>query len=377
MKDLPLIRDGRLLPAVKILTDYPRDDLASDEVHQALITACAQEGVTPYNLDVGAVPGMDTVTAGFKTAQLALNSDLGFGHIVHTNCAPRRNIIAVKSKGERLVIGMLQNGVALLVVNSGYSLSPFRDLAIAGKIKFFETSVPDSGSQFRSRDYFPRAAAMVARHMQEQTKKLGAAKIAALLKSGKAHELLGGLSLRKGLIRAASIPEFQTGRIWYTDNFGNIKLNLRHNEELLKWHKPGDTLALCIGGHVHDATVGREGFSQGEGTLALTRGSSGWADEKGREFRFTEIFLRGGSAVNSFDQVHHGEMVLAVPRRDLQKTIEIVKKGNFKLRDNLDLYRLPEAQLIKTLARAGLIEDGFDSRNLTKALRGNNLKNYL
>lgn len=377
MKNFPLVRDNSLFPAIKILTDYPRDDLASDEVQQALVTACAHENVTPYNLDVGAVPNMDTVGAGFKTAQLALNSDMGFGHVVLTNCAPRRNIIAVKSKGERLVLGMLQNGVALLVVNSGYSLSPFRELALAGKVKFFETSVSDSGSQFRSRDYFPRAAALVAHHLQAQMRGLGPQKIAALLKNNRAHEILSGLSLKKGQIKASAIPEFETGRIWYTDNFGNIKLNIRHNEDLLKWHKPGDTLAVCIGGQVHDAIVGQEGFSQGEGTLALTCGSSGWMDGKGKEFRFTEIFLRGGSAVNSFGHVQHGEMVLAAPRRALQKTIDIVKKGNFKLRDKLDLYTLPEAQLIKTLARAGLIEDGFDSRNLYKALRSNSLKKYL
>src|SRR4051812_9933248 len=120
-------KQGKLTPVLKILTDYPRDDLAHDEVQQALVTACVRHDVDARNVDVGAIPSLDTVSGGFKTAQLALNSQLGYGHVIHTNCAPRKNIASVKSSGEKIVVGITKTGVALLIVNAGYALAHFRD----------------------------------------------------------------------------------------------------------------------------------------------------------------------------------------------------------------------------------------------------------
>ena len=184
---------GRLTPVLKILTDYPRDDLAHDEVHQALVTACVHRDVWPRNLDDGAIPGLDTVSGGFKTAQLALNSTLGFGHVFHTNCAPRKNIASVKSSGEKIVVGLTKTGVALLIVNSGYALSHFRDSMRVGEVAFFQTSVRHAGSQFRSRDFFPDAMAELAAHLAVQHEKLGAPGIARLLKSRNYGAILKGL----------------------------------------------------------------------------------------------------------------------------------------------------------------------------------------
>src|SRR3989304_2665350 len=133
--------NGTFKPVIKILTDYPRDDLAHDEVQQALVAACARHQVDVFNLDVGAIPGMDTVVAGFKTAQLALNSPLGFGHIFHTNCAPRKNLVSIRSQGEKVVLGMTASGVTMLMVNAGHALAPFYDLAREGAVAFYQTSV--------------------------------------------------------------------------------------------------------------------------------------------------------------------------------------------------------------------------------------------
>ena len=72
-KNIPLLKSDLLKPVIKILTDYPRDDLASDEVEQSLITACAMADLDYFSCDVGAIKAMDTVMAAFKTAQLALN----------------------------------------------------------------------------------------------------------------------------------------------------------------------------------------------------------------------------------------------------------------------------------------------------------------
>jgi len=194
--DTPLINAQGVAIVVKVLTDYPRDDLASDEVHQSLIAALVRRGVVVREADVGSVPGMDTVVAGFKTAQLALNSTLGPGHVFHTNCAPRKHIVSARSQGERVVLGILDSGVALILVNSGYTLAPFKPLIEGGRAWFFESRVPDSGSQFRSRDYFPDATAAVARHLQDRLSELGPEKLSARLAAGEAATLLDGLALK-------------------------------------------------------------------------------------------------------------------------------------------------------------------------------------
>ena len=191
----PLIQNKTLKPAIKVLTDYPRDDLASDEVHQALVTACAHEELDCFNIDVGAIPGMDTVTAAFKTAQLSLNSQLGYGHVFLTNCAPRKNIISARSKGEGVVIGILPSGVTILTVNSGYALAPFAKMIKDKEAYFFETFIPDEGSQFRSRDFFPVAAAQLGAFLTERLRELEEHKISEMLEHGQLPEILEGFQL--------------------------------------------------------------------------------------------------------------------------------------------------------------------------------------
>ena len=287
--------EGRLTPVLKILTDYPRDDLAHDEVHQSLVTACVKRGVWPANIDVGAIPSLDTIIAGFKTAQLVFNSQLGYGHIFHTNCAPRKNIVSVQSKGEKIVLGMTRTGVVLLVVNSGYTLAPFYEAVHTGEITFYQTSVPDAGSQFRSRDYFPDAMADLTLHLSDKLKALGKEKIRKLLQAHAFHEILQGLEYLGDPLNLSSFPHLPEGCVYYIDSFGNIKLNYKHNK-LLNLYPPGTPLVVALGNTVSDVIVGDAGFSMGEGVVALTSGSSGWAVGREGKYMFSEIFLRVGRA---------------------------------------------------------------------------------
>lgn len=367
--ELPLVFEGALRPAIKILTDYPRDDLASDEVQQALVTACAKHRVQPYNLDVGAVPAMDTIVSGFKTAQLAINSSLGFGHILHTNCAPRRNIVTNKSKGEGVVLGFLENGVCLLTVNSGYTLSPFYELMKEGRIKLFETHIPDSGSQFRSRDYFPEGTAHLAAFLQQQLDQLGEDKIKQICANNDAETLFDGFELLGKELTLDHITPLPKSLVWYIDNFGNLKLNITH-AELEEYHNAGDILSLVIGDKVVDAIIGKAGFSQGEGIIALTCGSSGWGDENSTNGQLTEVFLRGGSAAEQFkDHVHPGARIFGVKKKDLQNALQIIRENEIQAIGKRDMLFLSEAKLVQVIADdLGLIENGFDCRKLRAAI---------
>ncbi|MFN7114447.1 MAG: hypothetical protein ACK4PK_08820 [Alphaproteobacteria bacterium] len=363
---------GHLRPVLKILTDYPRDDLAHDEVHQSLVTACMKRRIDFANLDVGAIPGMDTVTSGFKTAQLVLTSRLGFGHIFHTNCAPRKNIVSVKSSGEKIVLGMTRSGVTLLAVNAGYTLAHFQAAAKSGDIAFFQTDVPHSGSQFRSRDFFPDAMAELAAHLALQTQNMGAAKIETLLSEGRMGDILAGLSYLREPLNHAALPQIAQGTACYVDNFGNIKLNYHHSR-LLSQHPAGTTLVLALGHSVSDAVVGNTGFSQGEGILAITAGSSGWALGGGASEPFSEIFLRGGRAESHFSGFRPGDPVLAVRKEDLRAVWEVLQGADRAVSERLDLYNISDARLIQMLSWAKLIRDGFDTAELRKSLDAGDL----
>ncbi len=372
--EILLARDGRLRPVIKILTDYTRDDLAHDEVQQALVTACVKHGVDATHIDVGAIPGLDTVVAGFKSAQLLLNSQLGYGHVFHTNCAPRKNIVSVKSSGEKIVLGMTKNGGVLLAVNSGYSLAPFAEAVVSGFMQFYQTSVPDSGSQFRSRDFFPEAVADLAAHLTKQYKKLGPTKISAALKKGKYEEILKGLSFIGKPVAPSALPYLPPATVCYVDNFGNIKLN-SHHDRLLAQYLPGTQMVIAIGNTVSDVTVGGAGFSQGEGVIALTGGSSGWnLDGKGTK-ALTEIFLRGGRAESHFPGLKTGDQVLGIRKKDLLRVIEALRDADRRMSDDMDLYNISEARILRVLSWAKLIRDGFDTSELQKVLdRGGLLK---
>ncbi|MDE1152250.1 MAG: hypothetical protein PW788_06920 [Micavibrio sp.] len=365
-------RDGRLTPVLKILTDYPRDDLAHDEVHQSLVTACATRGIKPANVDVGAIPGMDTIVAGFKTAQLVFNSKLGYGHIFHTNCAPRKNIVSIKSQGEKIVLGMTRTGVVALMVNAGYSIAPFYEAVHAGEMMFFQTSVPDSGSQFRSRDYFPDAMADLAVHLSSRLATLGADKVEAALKAHKFADLLAGFPFIGAPLDITSFPHLPEATVFYVDSFGNIKLNYKH-QKLLAHYPVGTQLVLAIGNTVCDATVGDVGFSMGEGVIALTAGSSGWSVGRGDKAMFTEIFLRGGAAVNQFPGLATGDQVLALRRDDLSKVISQLHAAGREVSEKLDLYNISEARILRLLGRAKLIRDGFDATELHAVLKNGEL----
>ena len=365
-------KHGRLTPVLKILTDYPRDDLAHDEVHQSLVTACVTRGLNPANIDVGAIPSLDTIVAGFKTAQLVFNSKLGYGHIFHTNCAPRKNIVSAKSQGEKIVLGMTSSGVVMLIVNAGYTLAPFYEAVHAGEMTFYQTSVPDSGSQFRSRDYFPDAMADLTLHMTTRFSALGEQKILQLLKAHAFREILDGLAYLKEPMSLSSFPYLPEGTIFYIDSFGNIKLNFKHYK-LLQFHPPGTPLVIGIGNTVCDAVVGDAGFSMGEGVIAVTSGSSGWTVGRGSKAMFSEIFLRGASAASHFPGVKTGDQVLGIKRGDLQRVIETLKGASRDVSEKLDLYNISEARILQLLGRAKLIQDGFDTTGLQKAFERNDL----
>src|SRR5688500_19028993 len=140
---------------VHVVADYgPPGDLAFAEVVQRLkLHLPDAEPVLTL------VPAFATLAAGFCVAQLGM-SEAPAGTLVYHNVAPRRDVAEARegNAGERLAFARLPTGVRVVGVNAGHAFSFVRDAA--EELRW--AAVPAAGSQFRSRDLFPQAAAAIA-----------------------------------------------------------------------------------------------------------------------------------------------------------------------------------------------------------------------
>lgn len=215
-----------------------------------------------------AVPAFDTVATGFALAQTAINSKLGAGHKFYVNTAPRKDDLTprVKNSGEGLVYAKLHNGVEIVAVNSGYSLSFVKDAAV----EIREIHCDKDGSQFRSRDVFPPAFGLIA-HGD--------------------YSHVGTADIRD------SIPSYPKNAICYTDGYGNMKCSVEPGD-LQKIN--GKHVTLDVNGRAMAARVADGIFGVADGEFCLSKGSSGWALPDGSRVEFSEIVMRGGNAAKAF-----------------------------------------------------------------------------
>ena len=253
---------------VTVIADYgDLHDLAFAEVRERLYHELSDD---KFVIETVAVPAFDTVATGFVVAQLGLNSKLGERHKFYVNTAPRKDDLAPRAKnaGEGLVYAKLKNGVEIVAVNSGHSLSFVRDHATEMK----NLKVSAEGSQFRSRDVFPPAFAKIAH--------------------GNRADITDDLK---------DVPAQPTEAVCYTDGYGNLKTTI--NMDKLSAMK-GQDVILTINGKEEIARVAAGIFEVKDGEFVLSPGSSGWDGA-----RFTEIVRRGGNAAKSFNSPAGGAKV--------------------------------------------------------------------
>ena len=247
---------------VHIVADYGYGDLAFAEVVQRikLHLPDADPVVTP-------VPAFSTLSAGFCVAQLGLN-DAPAGTIVYHNVAPRQDAAEPRDEnaGERLAYARLATGVRVIGVNAGHSFSFVRDAA--EELRW--AAVPAEGSQFRSRDLFPLAAASIA---------------------------LGQPEALGGEMRPDEVPGIPRDRIAYVDGYGNLKTTIDHR---FAPFATGSPVRVRIGESEQQATVSDGTFDVEPGRTSFAPGSSGWPLPDGTDTRWMELFLRGGSAWEAF-----------------------------------------------------------------------------
>ncbi len=256
---------------VHIIADYGHGDLAFAEVVQRirLYLPDAEPLLTP-------VPPFSTLAAGFCIAQLGLN-EAPAGTIIYHNVAPRRDAEEARedNAGERLAFARLPTGVRVIGVNAGEAFSFVRDAA--EELRW--ASVSAEGSQFRSRDLFPKAAAEIA--------------------LGQPDALAEELS-------PFAIPAVPENRIAYIDGYGNLKTTIKASS--LR-EQSGTPLRVRIRDAEMEAIASDGSFAVEHGKMSCAPGSSGWSTKEGAELRWMELFLRGGNAWESFERPSIGDSI--------------------------------------------------------------------
>ncbi len=257
---------------VHIVADYGYGDLAFAEVVQRLKRHLpdAEPVLTP-------VPPFATLAAGFCVAQLALN-EAPPGTIVYHNVAPRADDESSRAAnaGERLAFALLPTGVRVVGVNAGYAFSFVRD--VADELRWVDVGA--EGSQFRSRDLFPGAAARIA--------------------SGQPGALAGALD-------PSDVPAIPPNRVAYVDGYGNLKTTVRSGAP--PDAPSGSAVRITIGEKEREARASDGSFEVEQGQLAFAPGSSGWTDAAGERTVWMEVFLRGGSAWEEFGRPPVGSKI--------------------------------------------------------------------
>lgn len=256
---------------LRVIGDYGYlGDMAFAEVCDRLDLELNVNGPagSDFKIRLTSVPAFDTVATGFVLAQLAANSPLGDRHLFYVNTAPRKDNTAarVNNEGEGLVYAKLGNGVRIVAVNSGYSLSLIKPFAEEIRI----LNVGKAGSQFRSRDIFPRAIGAV---MRDEPGILG--------DDASAHV-------------PDSLPE---NVVAYTDGYGNLKCAV---DPAQFEARKGERVTLAINGREQVAVVGAGIFDVADGEFCFARGSSGWDLPDGSRMSFAEVIKRGGNAAKTF-----------------------------------------------------------------------------
>lgn len=257
---------------INLIADYGTGDPAFSEVSQRLQMALPQAKISLLS-----VPPFSTLATGFWIAQLSLNPGPTDRAVYH-NCAPRKDDPEARqnNEGEGLTYVLLSNGVKVIGVNAGYTLSFIKHHAKS----IHTVNVSRGGSQFRSRDVFPPAAAAI---------------------------INDELNLLGDSLRPEQIPDVPVDRLAWIDGYGNLKTTIPAHQLTLE---PQTKVVIRVGDVVSDAIYSDGSFRVPEGTLAFAPGSSGWSPPEGGPPQYwMELFLRGGNAWERFGKPRINQQV--------------------------------------------------------------------
>jgi len=209
------------------------------------------------------VYAFSTLETGFWIAQEGLHSehkDL----VIFSNTAPRGDISWRGDERQSFVCGILDSGIPVFAVNAGYNLS-----FIKNRLKgLWEVKVPNEGTQFRSRDFYPEAVMDI---------------------------LYGNLDRIGTPVNFKKIPEVPEFAVASIDGYGNLKTTIKKSylsDAVLK----SKIIRVTVNGYAHFAlNTLIEGVKGRIYDLCLVQGSSG-----GKQSNYLEIVRLMARACDDF-----------------------------------------------------------------------------
>lgn len=226
------------------------------------------------------VYAFSTIETGFWLAQEGLHSEHK-NLVIFSNTAPRGEIFWHGEERQAFVCGILDNGIPIFAVNAGYNLS-----FVKGRLRgLWEVEVPNRGTQFRSRDYYPEATMEI---------------------------IYGNLSRVGQPIEERTIPDVPQFYVASVDGYGNLKTTIKRSHLSLSVLESG-ILRVSINKRSQFVLNTLNGVVGKTGDLCLVSGSSG-----GKKGNLLEIVQLQGRANEEFG--------IDGPKDDLGKIkIEAVK----------------------------------------------------
>lgn len=259
-------------PFIHLVADYGKSDPAFSEVVHRLLAEDPD-----VRVQATAVPPLSTVATGFWIEQLGLHNPAFEDLFIYSNTAPRTEDAGPQraDEGGQLCYFTLETGVPVVAVDAGYNLSFVRDRIH----EFWEIETPTTGTQFRSRDHFPKRVAELA--------------------NGNMDALGTSRSLEE-------IPPKPESTVCHVDGYGNIKTSINASE----FDLDTDTVTVELNTITTEVSIRDTVSEVEEGTVGLVPGSAGGDDP------YMELFLRGGSAAAEFDQPQPGNDITIAERND-------------------------------------------------------------
>lgn len=251
---------------IEVIADYGggrTTDHAFNEVVNHFLRFDTRKQIT--RITEHPVSAFSTIETGFWIAQMGLHSEHP-GLAIFSNTAPRGDITWSGEEEQPFVYSKLDNGIPVFAVNAGYNLSFIKDrLTDLRKIM-----VPNTGTQFRSRDQYP---AVVMRILQ------------------------GDSSLLGKKINPKNIPLVPENTVGSIDGYGNIKTTLRKSKFLADKKLTGrPLLRIKLNNYSHFAlNTLTKNIKAATGDLCVVVGSSG-----GKNDPFIEIIRLQGRAADDF-----------------------------------------------------------------------------
>lgn len=268
---------GKRALHIEVIADYGgghSTDHAFDEVRNHFLRYDYEDKIRM--ITEHPVYAFSTLETGFWIAQEGLHSEHK-NLVIFSNTAPRGDIVWHGEQTQALVCGLLDNGIPIFAVNAGYNLSFVKD-----RLKgLWLVRVPNIGTQFRSRDYYPEATMAI---LTGDFKRVGTA------------------------IDPKKIPAVPDFRLASVDGYGNLKTTITKTV-LPKNAVNSRMLRISLNGVIrfvlNTLVIGNHGVI---GDLCLVLGSSG-----GKKAPYLELVRLQGRAADDFQ--------IDGPRDDLPKII--------------------------------------------------------